>query len=177
MTILYRFQIELSDIEKGLYRTLEFRTAQHPSESSSYLLTRVIAYALSFQEGIEFSPQGLGDPDAPALRIMSEHGSVLVWIEIGNASSRKLHKAAKIAKKIRIYTYKDVRVLLKDLQDNDVHRQQDFEIFALQDSVLLELGKCLQRDNRWSMVLNEGLLSINTADGTLFELEIAQCPN
>ncbi|MES3037442.1 MAG: YaeQ family protein, partial [Bdellovibrionota bacterium] len=44
---LYRFKIDLSDIERGVYEQLEFRVAQHPSESLVYLLTRVLAYVLN----------------------------------------------------------------------------------------------------------------------------------
>ena len=47
---LYRFKIELSDPEKAAYLSLDFRIAQHPSESLQYLLTRVFAYALNFHQ-------------------------------------------------------------------------------------------------------------------------------
>jgi uncharacterized protein YaeQ len=63
---LYRFRIDLSDVDRGVYETLDFRIAQHPSETTTYLLTRVLAYALNTQPGLEFSSGGLSDPDAPA---------------------------------------------------------------------------------------------------------------
>ena len=62
---LFRFKIELSDLEKGSYQSLDFRAAQHPSESLTYLLTRVLAYCLSYEEDLEFSAGGLADPDSP----------------------------------------------------------------------------------------------------------------
>lgn len=44
---LYRFRIDLSDVTRGTYETLDFRLAQHPSESAAFLLTRMLAYALT----------------------------------------------------------------------------------------------------------------------------------
>jgi len=43
---IYRLQIELSDVDRGVYESLDLRLARHPSESMPYLLTRALAYAL-----------------------------------------------------------------------------------------------------------------------------------
>jgi uncharacterized protein YaeQ len=66
---LFKFQIELSDIPRALYQTIEFRAAQHPSESMPYFLTRVLAFILNYEEDLMFSPTGLHDPDAAAINI------------------------------------------------------------------------------------------------------------
>jgi uncharacterized protein YaeQ len=107
--MLYRFQIELSDIDRGVYESLDFRVAQHPSETYPYMLSRVLAYCLTYQEGLEFTPGGLADPEAPALRKLGHHNSIDLWIEIGNPSARKLHKASKAAKEVSVFTYKTPR--------------------------------------------------------------------
>ena len=40
---LYRFQIELSDIDRGVYESLDWRVACHPSEDSERMVVRVLA--------------------------------------------------------------------------------------------------------------------------------------
>lgn len=160
--MLYRFQIELSDIDRGIYESLDFRTAQHPSETPPYLMTRALAYALSFQEGLEFSPAGLGDPEAPALRALGNHGVIDLWIEIGNPSARKLHKASKAAKQVVVYTYKDADVLVDDIMRNNVHRAAEIQIFAFNQKFLTLLEKQLSKNNRWSVVLQQGHLDIGS---------------
>ena len=55
---VYHLQIELSDVDRGVYEALDLRVARHPSESMAYLLTRTIAYALLYEEGIAFSRGG-----------------------------------------------------------------------------------------------------------------------
>ena len=44
---LFRFRIELSDVDRGNYTSLDIRTAMHPSETPVFLLTRVLAYSLN----------------------------------------------------------------------------------------------------------------------------------
>lgn len=158
---LFRFQIELSDIDRGRYETLDFRTAMHPSENGAYLLTRVIAYALNCDQGLEFSPQGLGDPDVPALRLMSPNGNFELWIDIGNPSSKRMNKATKTAKVVKVYTYKDPKALLSDLNAESVHKGSQIEIYSLRADFLEKLSLGLQRDNKWSFVLQDQILTVH----------------
>ena len=83
---VYIFEIDLADNDRGVYETLSLRVARHPSESEEYLLTRVLAYALEYTDGIEFSEGGLSNPDAPAIVVKDLTGAVQAWIEeIGRA--------------------------------------------------------------------------------------------
>ena len=91
---VYRFQIELSDVDRGVYESLDLRVARHPSESMTYLLARVIAYALLFAEGIAFG-KGLSTTEEPALWIKDLQGSLRAWVEVGTPSADRLHKASK----------------------------------------------------------------------------------
>lgn len=165
--MLYRFQIELSDVDRGVYETLDFRAALHPSEAAPYLLSRVLAYALTYQEGLEFSPGGLADPEAPALRILGNLNTIDLWIEIGNPSARKLHKAGKSAKKVMVFTYKNPEVLLTEIRGNEVHRANEIEIFAFEPKFLEDLSQHLEKNNRWSMLIQQGQLDVNIGDQTV----------
>jgi uncharacterized protein YaeQ len=171
--MLHRFTIELSDIDRGIYETLDFRIAQHPSEIASYLLTRALAYALSYQDGLEFSPMGLSDPDAPALLALGQHNAIDLWIEIGNASSRKLHKAAKSAQIVRVYTYKSAEVLIADIKANAVHRADDLEIYAFDEKFITSLEKLLEKNNRWSLVIQQNQLDLSI-NGNSIVTEVRQ---
>lgn len=165
--MLYKFQLELSDVDRGIYETLEFRTAQHPSENGAYLLSRVLAYALSYQSGLDFSPGGLADPDAPALQSLGVHGTVDLWIEIGNPSARKLHKAGKIAKQVIIYTYKSPEVLIEQIKQGEVHRANEIQIFAFDPDFLAKLERFVEKNNRWSLLYQGGRLDIDTGSGQI----------
>jgi len=161
---LYRFRIDLSDIDRGVYESLDFRIAQHPSETTTFLLTRVLAFALNAQAGLEFSPGGLSDPDAPALLISDGPNSIPLWIEIGNPSAKKLHRAAKSSKTVRVYTYKDPDLLVADVVANRVYNADRIDIFSLSPKFLERLSETLERDNAWTVIFSDGSLSITSGD-------------
>ncbi|MDB5105429.1 MAG: hypothetical protein JWP91_3118 [Fibrobacteres bacterium] len=158
---LYRFHLDLSDVDQGLYKTLDLRLAKHPSESDAYLMTRLIAYALNEREFLEFAPEGLGDPDAPAISAKTPGGEILLWIEIGNPSARKLHKAAKAAKQVKVYTYKDPDVLLKEIRENKVFHAETIEIYSIDPRFLETIAGRLERKNTWGIILHEGTLNVS----------------
>lgn len=164
---LYRFQIELSDIPRSLYQTLDFRVAQHPSESMPYLLTRIIAYVLNYSEELTFAPTGLHDPDAAAISIPEANGGFDTLIEIGSPSARKLHKATKSARTVKIYTYKNPITLIEEIKTEKVHRGNEIEIFSVSPSFLSEIEPLLKRDNRWGVLFNDGTISIQAGEISL----------
>lgn len=159
--MLYRFHIELSDIDRGVYESLDFRLAQHPSETPTYLLSRALAYILSFEIGLDFSAGGLADPESPAMSIPDARGGTDLWIEIGNPSTRKLHKATKTSRRVTIYTYKNAEALAAQIQIDNVHRGSEIRIFALDSKFLTELETKLEKSNRWSILNQDGRLDID----------------
>lgn len=173
--MLYHFEIELADIDRGNYVSLDFRIVQHQSEVIPYLLSRVFAYALSYQENLEFSPSGLSDPDMPALLSKDPMGSTELWIEIGSPSARRLHKAGKVAKKVIVYTYKSAEILVKEILENDVHKAEAIEVYALDNKFLQSLETHLKKNNRWSLMLQQGQLDVTIADQT-FSTEVRHFP-
>jgi uncharacterized protein YaeQ len=168
---LYRFRMDLSDVDRDVYEQLDFRVAQHPSESLAYLFTRVLAFALNAQDYLEFSPQGLADPETPAIWVKSPTGNVDLWIEIGNPSPKKLNKATKTAKLVKIYTYKDPLALIKEASTETVFRAETVEITALPLKFLESLEAGLERDNKWGVLINDGSLSLSFGDHS-FQCEL-----
>jgi uncharacterized protein YaeQ len=163
-TTLYRFHIELSDIERAVYDSLDFRVAQHPSEGLPYMVTRVLAFALNSSEGLAFAPTGLHDPDAAAISIPDVHGGFKLQIEIGNPSAKKLHKAMKVSKAVKVYTYKNPELMLRELKDEKIHRGEEIEFFSLSPAFIEELIPLLKKDNRWDLVFNEGTITVQAGE-------------
>jgi uncharacterized protein YaeQ len=165
--MLRRIQIELSHVDRGIYQTLDLRLAQHPSEIGAYLLTRVIAFALSFENTLEFSPAGLGDPDVPAIRSAGPNGGVDLWIEIGNPSAKRLHKASKAAGRVVVYTYKNVSSWLLELRSSEIYKSEAIELYALDPKFLSDLEATLEKNNRWILVVQENHLSLQAGAKSL----------
>src|SRR4051812_47354462 len=92
---VHHFDVELSDVDRGVYESLSFKAARHPSETAEYLVTRVLAYCLEYTEGIAFSKGGLSEPDEPAVVVRDLTGALRAWIEVGSPDAARLHRASK----------------------------------------------------------------------------------
>jgi len=156
---LYRFKIDLSDVDRNLYQTLEFRAALHPSESLPFFITRILAFTLNVRPGLEFSP-GISAPDEPAMRAFGSTGGLDLWIDIGNPTAKRIHKASKTAKEVRIYTHKDPQLLAREYREEKGHKLGAIGLFSLDQRFLKALGATLERDNRWELTHNEGELYV-----------------
>ncbi|MFM2417290.1 MAG: hypothetical protein RL385_2013 [Pseudomonadota bacterium] len=162
-----RLKLELSDADRSVYASLDLRLAQHPSETDAYLVTRVLAYALSHEEGIAFS-HGLGNADEPAVWVKSADGRTLHWIEVGTPSAERLHRASKAAHRVSVFTQHPVALLQREAARLPIHRVEHIQIFAPEPALIGALTGCLSRNMAWELVRNDGQLYV-TADGTLHE--------
>ena len=73
------FVVELADIDRNIYETLEFKLAQHPSENLDRVVVRVLARALAHEESLEFG-RGLSNVEEPTLWSKSPTGQIELWI-------------------------------------------------------------------------------------------------
>lgn len=162
---IHSFEIQLADVDRGVYETLDLRIARHPSETAEYLLTRVIAYCLEYREGIVFS-RGLAEPDEPAIMVRDLTGAIEAWIEIGAPDAARLHRASKRAPRVAVYTHRPPSVLQRQLRGERIHRVEALELFAIDQSLLEALVEALDRRNRWELSISGRELYISTPVAT-----------
>lgn len=165
---LRRFTITLADADRERYETLEWRVAQHPSESERYLVARVIARALELAEGVEFSKGGVSDDEEPAIVHKDLRGDWVAWIEVGSPSPERLHKASKLAPRVVVYAWKNVDQLAAAIAEHEVHRRDELELKALPAELLDAVAATLDRNNTWDLSVTGGALYL-TIGGALFE--------
>ena len=157
---IYNIQIDLADSDRGVYESLDLRVARHPSESEEYLVTRVLAYALEYTEGIEFS-RGLSDPDEPTIAVRDLTGAFKVWIEIGTPDAARLHKASKASPRVVVYTHKDPAQLVARLKGERIHRADDVELWAVDRVFLTHVVARLDRRMSFSLSISDRELSLS----------------
>ncbi len=163
---VYTFEVTLNDADRGVYESLDFRVARHPSETEEYLLTRVLAYCLEYREGLAFSA-GLSDPDVPALTVRDLTGGLQSWIEIGLPEPPRLHKAAKAAPRVAVYAHRNLAPLLARLATERIHRGADIEFYAVDRELLASLVARLERRMRFDLAVTEGHLYLTIGADTL----------
>jgi uncharacterized protein YaeQ len=163
---IYTVTIELADTDRGVYETLELRVARQPSESSEYLLMRLLAYCLEYTEGIEFT-QGVAAGDEPALYVRDLTGQVTAWIEVGLPDAARLHRGSKLAGRAAVYTHRDVGQLLAQYAGAKIHQAETIPIYALDRRFVDGVATLLKRRSTLSLSVSDRHLYITLEGRTL----------
>jgi uncharacterized protein YaeQ len=112
--------------------------------------------------------RGISTPEDPALSAPGEHGTIALWIEIGDPAPERLHKITKAAADVAVYTHKDPAALHADLDAGKVHRGDEVRVVAFDPAFIAALVGTLDRKNRWEVLRNEGSLYV-TVEGAVIE--------
>ncbi len=164
---IHQFEIDLADNDRSVYESLALRVARHASESEEFLWTRVLAYALEYTEGIEFSTGGLSDPDEPAISVRDLTGRRTAWIEVGTPDATRIHRAAKSSPRVAIYIHKDPGQFLGRLDGARIHQGSDVEIRSFERGLFAQLAPHLERRVAFSLSVTEGELFVAFESATV----------
>jgi uncharacterized protein YaeQ len=164
---MYHFQITLSDVDRGVYEELDLRIARHPSETLRFLLTRTLAYCLSFEDGIAFSKGGLSSAEEAPLSVRDRTGVLKAWIDIGQPSAERLHKASKAAGRVALFTHVELPLLLKEAAARPIHRVEQIEVWRLDAAFLDALAAKLGKNEKFELVRTDGQLYVTLAGEAL----------
>ncbi len=163
---IYRFDIELSDVDRGVYESIALRVPMHPSESPSYLMTRILAFLLNYEERLVFS-KGICDAAESAIFHDSFDGVRQLAIEIGLPSAERLHKTAKGARAVKVYTDRHPRRLRQQIKGKTIHNLDQILFHAFEPEFLNTLIDLLERKNSWQLTHTEGELYLTIGEQTV----------
>lgn len=172
---IHTFTLQLADIDRGVYADLDLRVACHPSETLEFMLTRVLAYALEYEEGIAFSDGGISATDEPALSVRDLTGQRLAWIEVGAPDAERLHRGAKLARRAAVYATRDPAPWLAQLAGRKIHRAAEIPVHGFDRGFLQEASGAIERRNTGSLSVTERMLYLEL-NGRTFSSAITTRP-
>lgn len=153
---IYRVELSISDIDRSVYQELALRLALHPSEERARLVARLLAFALCWRDGLQFTPD-LEDGDAPALRADAPTGEPALWVEVGTPSARKLHRASKSGAEVQVITFRGgddgLDFLRRELARQAVYRADRVEVIALPAALVADLAERMGRSSQWTVIV------------------------
>lgn len=100
--VVHSLELELADQHRGLWRSLSLRTARHGSESPEYFVTRLLAWALHWDEGIEMRA-GVCLGHEPTLWLDDPMGGLRLWVDVGRPDPDRLRHAVSRATEVALY--------------------------------------------------------------------------
>ena len=169
---IYTLGIDLSDTDRHVYERLDLRLARHPSESAEYFVARVLAYCLEYRDGIAMT-DGLSDGDQPPVVVRDLTGRITGWIDVGMPDAARLHRASKLADRVAVYTHRDVRQLLAQLEGARIHRAAEIPIYAFDREFIDAVAAAVGRRTGMSVSVADRGLFVALDDRT-FEAPLAE---
>lgn len=169
---IYSFDLQISDVDRGVYENLELKLARHPSETAEYMLTRLLAYCLEYQDGIVFT-EGVAAVDEPALLVRDLTGRITAWIEVGAPDAERLHRGSKLAGRAVVYTHRDPALLLAQWAGQKIHRAAEIALYAFGSEFIKSAVAAIERRNTLSISVTERELYLEI-NGRNFSTTIEQ---
>ncbi|BDU00650.1 YaeQ family protein [Nocardia sputorum] len=158
---LHSFAVHLADVDRGVYQELELRVACHPSESAEFMLTRVLAYCLEYEEGIAFSDGGVSSTDEPAVLVRDLTGRLTAWIEVGAPDAERVHRGSKLAERVAVYTHRDPVKVLAQLTGKRIHRADAIPLYSFDRDFIDAAVAAVERRNAVTLSVTERLLYLD----------------
>jgi uncharacterized protein YaeQ len=169
---IHSFTVQLADIDRGVYADLELRVARQASETAEYLLSRVLAYCLEYQEGIALT-EGVAAIDEPAVVVRDLTGRLTAWIEVGAPDAERLHRGSKLAGRAAIYTHREAAHVVGQLAGKRVHRSAEIPIHTFDRAFMQDASAAIDRRNTASLSVTERQLYLEL-NGKAFSTTIGE---
>jgi len=151
---IHTFAVQLADVDRGVYEELALRVARHPSETEAFMMTRVLAYCLEYEEGIAFS-EGISSTDEPAVLVRDLTGALTAWIEVGAPDADRLHYGSKLAERTVVYTHRDPAKVMAPWAGKRIHRSDAIVLHSFDPGFVDAAVAALERRNTMTVSITE----------------------
>jgi uncharacterized protein YaeQ len=153
---IFKAELGVSDIDRGVYGTFPLTIARHPSETDERMMVRVLAFALNAHERLEFG-KGISTEDEPALWRRDLTGAIEQWIDVGLPEERLLRRACGKATEVVLYTYGGRGVDVWWLANQrDLLKQERLSVYDVPSEASRELALMAARSMTLNVTIQEG---------------------
>lgn len=167
---VHTFDVSLADVDRGVYEDLTLRIARHPSETAEFMLTRVLAYCLEYEEGIAFS-EGISATDEPAVLVRDLTGALVAWIEVGAPDAARLHTGSLQADRVAVYTHRDPEKVATPWAGKKIHRAEQIPLYSFDPGFVEAAAALVERRNQATLSVTERRMYLEV-NGTTRESDI-----
>ena len=167
---IHTFAVQLADVDRGVYDDITLRVARHPSETDAFMLTRVLAYALEYEEGIAFS-EGISATDEPAVLVRDLTGALVAWIEVGAPDAARLHTGSLAGARVAVYTHRDPAKVAAPWAGKKIHRAEEISLYSFDAGFVESVTAAVERRNTMTASITERRLYLDL-NGSSFESDI-----
>ena len=163
---IYKANIQLSDMDRNYYDSIQLTIAQHPSETDQRMMVRIIAFVLNAHENLQFG-KGVSDEDEATIWQINYSEEIELWIELGQIDEKRIKKASNRAKQVKLYCYgSSVHTWWKQMESK-VRQFESLSIEQFSVDTTEALVKLVSRTMEFQCSIQDGQLWLTSGDDTL----------
>lgn len=160
-------ELQVSDMDRQYYATHALTLAQHPSETDTRLMVRLLAFALYADERLEFG-RGLSSDDEPDLWRRDYTGDIELWIDLGQPSETRIKKSCARAQQVVVINYAgNTADIWWNKIASSLTRLQNLTVLDIPNDVVEALPAIGERGMRLTVLVQDGVLQLMGERGSI----------
>ncbi|WP_076416818.1 YaeQ family protein [Shewanella sp. UCD-KL12] len=164
---VYKITLQIADMDRGYYHDHQLTIAQHPSETDSRMMVRLLAFALNASETLEFS-KGLCVEDEPELWQKTLSDEIELWVEFGQSDEKWLRKASGRAKQVQLFAYGGRAVPIWWQQNEKAfERYKNLKVWNIPEDEVKQMGELVSRNMQLQYNISDGEVWLSSDLGSV----------
>lgn len=163
---IYKATIELANMDRNYYDSLQLTIAQHPSETEQRLMVRIIAFILNAHPDLRFG-KGLSDESEACILQKNYSDEIALWIELGQLDEKRLKKACNQAREVKLYCYGNSVNTWWSQAEQGLNKFERLTVEQFEPDTCNALVNLLSRNMEFQCSIQDGQLWLTAGDETL----------
>ena len=163
---VYKASIELSDVDRGVYESLQATVARHPSETEERLVARLLAFAIFHEPELAFT-KGICAADEPDLWVKGGDGRVRLWVEVGLPEADRIIKASRHAERVALLACGKALASWDQQHMPRLENIGNLTVIGIDQGFSRRAASLLERSINWSVTINEGIIYLTIGEESM----------
>ena len=164
---IYKAQLQIADMDRGIYGDHNVTIARHPSEADERMMIRLLAFALNVtadeQRGkLEFA-KDLWDVDEAALWHKDYTDALQHWIDVGQPDDKRLMRAAGRSERVSVYSFASSTPVWWKTMETKLTRAANLVVWQIEAAQSQALAKLAERSMQLQVSIQDGTVWMSTA--------------
>ncbi len=162
-----KVDLSVADMDRHYYADHSLTIAQHPSENSERMMTRILAFSLYASDTLQFT-KGLSTDDEPDLWQKNYSEEIEHWIDLGQPDEKRIRKACGRSKQVSIICYSGHSAEIWWQQQADkCQRFDNLSVINLPSPASSDLGALCDRSMTLSANIQDGQVFFSNGDNSI----------
>jgi uncharacterized protein YaeQ len=163
---IYKAQLQIADMDRGVYADHAVTIARHPSEADERMMIRLLAFALNvtaddLQGRLEFA-KDLWDVDEAALWHKDYTDAIQHWIDVGQPDDKRLMKAAGRAERVTVLSFASSTPVWWKSIESKLTRAANLVVWQIEAEQSQALTRLAARTMQLQVTVQDGTVWMST---------------